>query len=154
MVEGVQTNRSLKTCFNGQVSLEESDVHCIMFGSGRKWDKQARHVCLEVDVFQCGARSHVLHFSCGVFSLRTRDTKNTWLVRSHLLWPRTNGNEAGSPGHVFESQTWRSNWKESTEPACREASLCLPVSLTFTRNFFYPSSAFHIRRWQFKYENY
>ena len=77
MVEGVQTNRSLKTCFNGQVSLEESDVHCIMFGSGRKCDKQARHVCLAVDVFQCGARSRVLHFSCGVFSLRTRDAKNT-----------------------------------------------------------------------------
>ena len=90
-----------------------------MFGSGRKWDKQARHVCLAVDVFQCGARSHVLHCSCGVFSLRTRDTKNTWLVTSHLLWPRTNGNKAGSPGHVFESQDGVIGKSQQNRPAER-----------------------------------
>lgn len=49
--------------FYDQVSLEESDVHYIMFGSGRKCDKQARHVCLAVDVFQCGVRSLVLHIA-------------------------------------------------------------------------------------------
>ena len=63
---------------------------------------------------------------CGVFSLSTRDTKNTWLVTSHLQWPRTNGNEAGAPGHIFESQTWRSNWKESTDPARKKRHPYVP----------------------------
>ena len=64
MVEGVQTNWTLRTCFNGQAGLVEESIFTIQF-SGlvvSVINKQGMF-CLVVDVFQCGVLSHVLHIA-------------------------------------------------------------------------------------------